>query len=73
METSLALAFGHKVEILRGETEGGDELVMLSEKIFDLSASEYTGGVLHIVHCKYIEPQAVSICLAASWYNLPLT
>ena len=54
METSLAVAFGYKVQILRGEVEGGDKLVMLSEKIFDLSASKHVGGVLHIVHCKYI-------------------
>ena len=54
METSLAVAFGYKVEILRGEMEGGDELVMLSENIFDLSPSDHAGGVLFIVHCKYI-------------------
>ena len=55
METSLAVAFGYKVEILRGEVEDGDELVTLCEKILDCSASEYTGGVLYIIHCKYIQ------------------
>ena len=52
METILASAFGYKVEILRGETEGGDELLKLAEKICDTSPSEQSGGVLLIIHCK---------------------
>ena len=37
MEVILATAFGYKVEIQRGEVEGGDDLIMVAEEVFNES------------------------------------
>ena len=52
METILATAFGYKVDLQKGEVEGGDELIAAAAGIFNVPPGGPAGGLLAILHCK---------------------
>ena len=55
METILATAFGYKVEILRGEVDGGDELIKTAREIFSAPPTGMGVGILTSLHCKSLK------------------
>ena len=52
METILATAFGYKVNLQKGEVEGGDELIAAAAGVFNIPLAGPAGALLQILHCK---------------------
>ena len=53
METILAIAFGYKVELLRGKVDGGDELIKTAQDLFNIPIGGGMASVILVsLNCK---------------------